>query len=435
MRRCGTLVAVGLALSGCKYLDRANRGDRAPPGDDRAFPTSGRKNRDNPPATAIPRPDQHWLDGPAPRSGRNDTPQSPAGRSGSDPDFRSAAQGVLAGYVFDEYSKPLRNVTIDVTPADRTTPGAPTSVETVNDGTFHIEGLQPGQSYILSARTSREGVKLAGQVYAKPPNVRLQLYLREGVSLPDGDGPPSQAAGNRRPKTPRPDPLPLAEDRRPADAGRRDGSWSPTDAPPPTPKAEPPPTRQEFTTEGPTPGFRLPPTNITPPPPTNNLPGAPSIPTLPPSDSRESRSVRSKNEFVLVDTLGRTKDFPHGRPGELTLVEFLTTECVYCTKAAPVLKDLQARYGARGLDVIGVVCDEVDTQQRRAVAASYQRANDLNYHLYVEPGRRPGKVRDKLGAEAYPTMVLLSPEGEVLWKGTPPDLAPLERVIAENLGK
>jgi thiol-disulfide isomerase/thioredoxin len=432
MRRCGTLVAVGLVLSGCKYLDRDKRGDRAPPGDDRAIPTSGRKNRGDPAPAAVPRPNPHWLDGPA---DRNDLPPPNAtGRRRPDPetDPRSTGQGLLAGYVVDNYGKKLRGVLIDVTPADRTTPGAPTSVETDNDGSFHIEGLQPGQRYVLSARTSREGAKLAGQSYAQPPNARLLLTLSEGVSLPDADGPQPTAAGNRKPKGSLPAPVPLADD-----AGRSDGSWAPGGPSFTPPKAEPapPPSRQEFTTEGPSaPGLRLPATNITPPP-TNSLPGGPGIPPLPSVDSRESKSVRPKSEFVLVDTLGRAKDFPHARAGELVLVEFLTTECVYCKKAVPALKDLQGRYGARGLDVIGVVCDEVDVQQRRAVAAAYQRANDLNYHLYVEPGRRPGNVRDKLGAEAYPTMVLLSADGDVLWKGSPPNLAPLERAIAENLGK
>ena len=189
-----------------------------------------------------------------------------------------------------------------------------------------------------------------------------------------------------------------------------------------------------MTTDGPQAEFRLPPTNI--PPPDKLL----SVPALPPATGpdggrSESRSVRPKSEFVLVDTLGRPKEFPTGRTGELVLIEFMTTTCAPCKQAVPALKDVQARYGARGLDVVGVACDEVDTPQRRVVAAAYQKAEGLNYLLYVEPGRTPGRVRDRFEVEFYPMMVLINAAGDVLWKGNAKSLAALERVIDANLGK
>ena len=52
--------------------------------------------------------------------------------------------------------------------------------------------------------------------------------------------------------------------------------------------------------------------------------------------------------------------------------------------------------------------------KRRAVAAEYERTHGLNYLLYVEPGRKPGTVMDRFGVEAFPTLVLLSGEGDVL---------------------
>jgi thiol-disulfide isomerase/thioredoxin len=340
---------------------------------------------------------------------------------------------LLAGYVVDEYGKKIRGVLIDVTPLERSGEGAPTSIESDSDGSFHIHGLQPGLTYILSAQTLREGAKLAGQVYAKPPNARILLSLREGVALPAGDARQElPSPSGKKPRTPLPAPIPLADD-----SQRGDDSWAPT-GPPSTnlPKSDTVPSspRPELTTDGPPPGFRLPATNIAPPP-INSVPSAPTIPPLPPTDFRQSQSIRPKNEFVLIDTMGRPKDFPHGREGELVLLEFLTTECVYCKKIIPYLKDLQSRYGARGLDVIGVLCDEIDTQQRRAIAASYQRSQDLNYQLYVEPGRRPGNVRDKFRVEAYPTMLLLSSDGTILWRGSPPHLASLEQAIEDHLGR
>lgn len=40
--------------------------------------------------------------------------------------------------------------------------------------------------------------------------------------------------------------------------------------------------------------------------------------------------------------------------GKVLLVRFWTVDCAYCVASAPALEDLERRYGARGLQVIGV---------------------------------------------------------------------------------
>ena len=221
---CGLLIAAGLAVSGCKYLEKAGRGDRPPPADGRTTtPTSGRKDRRDPAADT--KPDNHWLDGPVARNPRGDLPESPAGRSGrpaggsseNDSPGRtetaSGAQGTLAGYVSDETGRKLRGVFIEVTPSDRTGSGAATGVETTDDGSFQIDGLRAGQTYILSAKTNRDGVTLAGQMYTRPPNPRLLLTVREGLTLPDdppGTGSRTGGTGDDPGPARRPPPVSVA---------------------------------------------------------------------------------------------------------------------------------------------------------------------------------------------------------------------------------
>jgi thiol-disulfide isomerase/thioredoxin len=180
-------------------------------------------------------------------------------------------------------------------------------------------------------------------------------------------------------------------------------------------------------TEGPDAGFRPPATSI-PPPKTTPIPS----PTSPPpagGTGRSSRAVKDGAAFTLVDTMGVPREFPGGRAGELVLLDFMTTTCVPCKHALPTLRALQTKYGLRGVELIGVSCDEANLPQRRALAAAYQKAERLNYLIYTEPTARPGQLRERFGVDGYPTLVLLDSAGEVLWKGHPKDAAELERVI------
>jgi thiol-disulfide isomerase/thioredoxin len=145
--------------------------------------------------------------------------------------------------------------------------------------------------------------------------------------------------------------------------------------------------------------------------------------------------VKAGAEFILLDTMGVPREFPSGRPGELVLLDFMTTSCVPCKHALPTLRGLQSKYGLRGVELVGVVCDEAELPQRRALAAAYQKAERLNYLLYTESTATPGKLRERYGVQGYPTLVLLDGAGEVLWQGHPKDAAELERVIEDELAR
>jgi thiol-disulfide isomerase/thioredoxin len=165
------------------------------------------------------------------------------------------------------------------------------------------------------------------------------------------------------------------------------------------------------------------------------------VPPLPPPPGGPQSSRppgRPVGPVTLLDTERREWDLATSRHGSLVLVEFMTTTCVPCKKAIPVLTDLQARYGAAGLQVVGVVCDDGPLVRRTELAKQYRSAQGLNYALYVEPGPGPGAVRDRLGVEGYPTVILVDGTGREVYRGHPTvdgEPAKLEQAIRENLGK
>ncbi|MFM8274009.1 MAG: TlpA family protein disulfide reductase, partial [Gemmata sp.] len=201
------------------------------------------------------------------------------------------------------------------------------------------------------------------------------------------------------------------------------------------------PVKPEFTADGPKDPLKPPAANI-PGPGGSGAPAGPALPALPPWPSAPggdkkpvgTSTGRGANKFTLLDTLERPWDSDTIPPGSLVLVEFMTSTCPHCPKVIPGLKELQSRYGASGLQVMGVLCDDLPQKERAQAAAKYGRDYNLNYAVYVEPVEA-GAVRDKLGVERYPWAVLVGSRGQVLWHGHAGDRAKLEAAVKQGLGK
>jgi thiol-disulfide isomerase/thioredoxin len=452
MRRAGAvLFAAVLALAGCKGTDPKD--DKTPGG------IAGRPKKDkSKDKDDLAAKGPTWLDDVAklpgagtsvPKGGGTTDPRDP----GFDP--KAAAQDALGGRVLDPNGKPARNVYIRLEQVGVPAGGpAPIGIYTNNEGYFFTRGLKPGKAYDLTAEATQDGKTLTGVVQTKVPNPILLIVLRDDLPLRGGGLPaPKGPDGGAFPPTPRP------SDK----VG--DGSWAPggpaTGVPPPsiggtapkppgtggtgaipppddlTPSPGPKPSKPENVAEGKKDPFKPPATSIPGPggPPVPPLPTLPLPPPLPPGGGvRPPMNTSGPGKLALVDTLERPWDLDSVRPGGLVLVEFMTTSCTHCPKVIPVLKDMQSRYGASGLQVAGVLCDSLPQKDRIATAAKYARDYNLNYALYVEPGEA-GSVRDQFAVEVYPHAILLNSAGKVLWRGHPGDRAKLESAIKQNLGK
>jgi thiol-disulfide isomerase/thioredoxin len=486
MRRVGAgLLAVVLALSGCKYLD-PKPADKADKKDPPGVAAARTKAKDK---------DPDWLAGVGKIPGGNtDVPRAGTWSKPGDPGFSvgKESQGIFGGRVIDPYGKGVKGAFIRIERADAAGgSGAPTGILTKDDGYFLTQGLTPGAAYTLTAETQQEGKTLTGVVQAKAPAANLTIQLRDDLirppGLPPGAAPPNPPGGALPPPVPNsPGISPPSGDlippvgmapgpsAGPSAAARpqlqpqpqpQDGAWTPgvgpaggqvpatlpgpgNAAPPtnpnsPVPPASPDPSvtriRPENTANGPTDPFRPPAANI-PGPPVPPVGPTPVIP--PPNPDPQKKSSRpvgpGGGNFALVDTLQRPWEFATSRHGSLVLVDFMTTTCGPCKQTIPVLTDLQARFGADGLQLVGVVCDETPLAERTDRAAKYHRDYNLNYALFVEPGANPGAVRDRfLGHDdGYPTAVLLDGSGAVVWKGHPSaDRVALEAAIKSRLGK
>lgn len=477
MRGRVTLIAVVVALAGCKGTGT----DPKPAGKDRDAPGTPAKQTKGP----------AWLDTIGKLPGANTgVPKADSWAQPGDPNFNVAneVKGVLAGRVLDPTGRGAKGVYIRVEPAGETaTPGAALGILADAAGYFMAKGLKPNQPYTLTAEAQIEGKTLLGIVQARTPNPNLTIQLRDDVAMPP-PGVPSlpPPQGGTRPEPPGttmtlPPPAndtipPMGVPASPAPAFPTDGAWSPGNGvskpipatlpprgtnpnpavgagvpvapnnplPPPGDLTPPKPARPENVADGPKDPWKPPAANI-PGPPVPTLPNLPTLPNpgtntpgTPTGSPRSSKPMRPGSNFTLIDTLDRPWDFATSRYGSLVLLDFMTTTCVPCKKAIPVLADVQARFGPAGLQLVGVVCDDGPPQERASLAARYATDHNLNYALYVEPGAKPGAVQTKFGVAGYPTAVLLDSTGAVLWKGNPNlpgDKSALESAIRQHLGK
>lgn len=394
---------------------------------------------------------KHWLDGPSPDWAKGDVPKAGTWADPRDAkfDYTNYVKGALAGYVLDLGEKPAPNAVISVEPADpgSNQSGQPMVVLADATGAFVVHGLKQNETYALTAKVKNDGTVYVGQTFATPPSVHVRIRLKDQMSLPaaSGTGTSPVVSGDLPPLpgTERPAPAPLARDGAvtPRElSSPNDRGWSPipngktpvspgpgSDLVLPPPSATAPgatPNRPELNTALPVPDWR---------PPAANVPNPVTTPPTiaPPPLPSETKSISRKASFALLDSAGRTVEFPSGRPGELTLLDFMTTSCLPCKKAIPELVEFQRRYGANGLEIVGVVCDDASETERRAATTTYARQNGLNYMLYTEAKAKA--VRKQFEVDRYPTLVLIDADGSTLWTGHPKDMPELERVVRAAL--
>jgi peroxiredoxin len=97
--------------------------------------------------------------------------------------------------------------------------------------------------------------------------------------------------------------------------------------------------------------------------------------------------------------------------GKPTLVVFWALWCPPCRREIPLLKDLQSRFGSKGLTILSVA---IDYRESREAVASFQKENDLTYKVLWD---QDSVVSGKYGVTGIPTAILVGPDGIIRFRG------------------
>jgi peroxiredoxin len=115
--------------------------------------------------------------------------------------------------------------------------------------------------------------------------------------------------------------------------------------------------------------------------------------------------------------------------GKVVYVDFWASWCGPCRQSFPWMNEMQAKYGARGLQVVGVNLDAKTDDARRFLAETPAR-----FTIAFDPA---GATPRAYGIKGMPSSVLVGPDGKVLYAHAgfkEADRAELEQVIRKALG-
>ncbi len=124
---------------------------------------------------------------------------------------------------------------------------------------------------------------------------------------------------------------------------------------------------------------------------------------------------------------------------DYVLLDFWGTWCGPCLDEIPHLIALQKKYGPRRLMVVGIACEEVPPEQRKAKVEEVSRKLGINYPILLSSmDGKPCPVQQALQIHAMPTMILVDRRGQVVWRNTgstPASRDRLDRVLASSMSR
>ena len=114
--------------------------------------------------------------------------------------------------------------------------------------------------------------------------------------------------------------------------------------------------------------------------------------------------------------------------GKTVYLDFWASWCGPCKQSFPWMNDMQARYGSKGLQVVGINLD-----QKRGDAQAFLNGTPANFEVAFDDA---GKIPLGYAIKGMPTSLLIGPDGKVLMVHNgfkDADRAELERQIKQAM--
>jgi len=124
--------------------------------------------------------------------------------------------------------------------------------------------------------------------------------------------------------------------------------------------------------------------------------------------ARQPATVAVAPNFTLTDIAGQRHTLADWS-GKLVLVNFWASWCAPCIEEIPLLVEAQARYGARGLQIVGPAMDEIEP-----IKAMVKRLR-INYPVSADLAEADAASRALGNTQGgLPYSVLISRDGRIL---------------------
>ena len=121
----------------------------------------------------------------------------------------------------------------------------------------------------------------------------------------------------------------------------------------------------------------------------------------------ELQAVRGDGtSMTLTDLDGKPVRLADLR-GRLVWLNFWATWCPPCQAETPILRDMDAAYGSRGLSIIGIAVQETTVDDVRAYAQRYELGYDIAFDASAD-------IFGLYKVFALPTQFFIGPDGRIL---------------------
>ncbi|MFP5390027.1 MAG: TlpA family protein disulfide reductase [Gammaproteobacteria bacterium] len=140
-----------------------------------------------------------------------------------------------------------------------------------------------------------------------------------------------------------------------------------------------------------------------------------------------SEAARPAPSFNLPGNAGPVKLDAY--KGKLVYLDFWASWCGPCRQSFPWMNEMQAKYGAKGFQVIGVNLDAKPDDAKAFL--------EKTPATFVVAFDQSGATPRSYGIKGMPSSVLIGPDGKVLYEHSgfrPADRAELEKRISAAVG-
>ncbi len=135
--------------------------------------------------------------------------------------------------------------------------------------------------------------------------------------------------------------------------------------------------------------------------------------------------IGAKPQFAL-SFVGGEQVTQDDLKGKIVVMDFWATWCGPCMAAMPHMIALQKEYGDKGIQIVGISLDKSMETLQQTLADK----PGMSWPQHYDEDRT---ITKQFGVQGIPTIYILSPEGEVLWRGHPDEMdAPLKQAMANH---
>ena len=121
-----------------------------------------------------------------------------------------------------------------------------------------------------------------------------------------------------------------------------------------------------------------------------------------------AQSANNEANLILNDLKGQQQSLAQYR-GKIVVLNFWATWCIPCLEEMPILTELQSRYEAQGVQVIGASADEPSTQ--RAIP-SFLRKRKIDFPVWL--GATTADMQRLALGEALPATAIIDKDGQIV---------------------